>query len=154
MEQIVEKIKAFTEDIITDSSLFVVDLFIKPTHNVKVFLDGDKGISIDVISKINRALYKKLEEAALFPDGDFSLEVSSPGIDKPLKLQRQYPKNIGRSVHVVLVDGTECRGVLKAVSDSDIIVVSVPEKKGKAAEAKEIMIPFDQIKTTTVELKF
>jgi len=154
MEQIVEKIKAFTEDIITDSSLFVVDLFIKPTHNVKVFLDGDKGISIDVISKINRALYKKIEEAALFPDGDFSLEVSSPGIDKPLKLQRQYPKNIGRTVHVVLADGTEYHGVLNAVKDSDIIVLPIPEKKGKTAETAEIIIPFDQIKTTTVELKF
>lgn len=154
MEQIIEKIKAFTEEIITDSSLFVVDLFIKPTNNVKVFLDGDNGISIDVISKINRALYKKLEETALFPNDDFSLEVSSPGIDKPLKLQRQYPKNIGRTVHVVLADGTEYRGVLNSVNDSDIIVLPTPEKKGKAAETKEITIPFDQIKTTTVELKF
>lgn len=154
MEQVIEKIKAFTEDILTDSSLFVVDLFIKPTNNIKVFLDGDNGISIDVISKINRALYKKLEESALFPNDDFSLEVSSPGIDKPLKLQRQYPKNIGRTVHVVLADDTECRGVLKAVNDNNIIVLQAPEKKGKTVEAKEVSVPFDQIKTTTVELKF
>lgn len=154
MEQVIEKIKAFTEEIITDSSLFVVDLFIKPTNNVKVFLDGDNGISIDVISKINRSLYKKLEETALFPDDDFSLEVSSPGIDKPLKLKRQYPKNIGRTVHVVLLDGAEYRGVLEAVNEADVVVSQAPEKKQKGAVAEEITIPFGQIKATTVELKF
>lgn len=154
MEQIVEKIKAFTEEIITDSSLFVVDLFIKPTNNVKVFLDGDNGINIDVISKINRALYKKLEESTLFPNDDFSLEVSSPGIDKPLKLRRQYPKNIGRKVAVVLLDETEYFGVLKAVEEAHIVVLPAPAKKGKTAEATEVNIPFEQIKTTTVALEF
>ncbi|HET8572954.1 MAG TPA: ribosome maturation factor [Edaphocola sp.] len=154
MEQVIEKIKAFTEEILTDSSLFVVDLFIKPTNNIKVFLDGDNGISIDVMSKINRALYKKLEETALFPDGDFSLEVSSPGIDKPLKLRRQYPKNIGRTVSVVLLDGTECHGVLNAVNDSGITVSPAHEKKQKGADAREIVILFDRIKTTIVELTF
>src|SRR5580698_9642471 len=75
---------------------FLVEVKIKPTNNVKVYIDGDQGISIEKCVQFNRALYKKLDEAAFFPAGDFSLEVSSPGLDEPLKLHRQYRKNIGR----------------------------------------------------------
>ncbi len=80
-----------------ESGYFLVDVRIKPTNNVKVFIDGDQGISIEKCVQYNRALYKKLEESEFFPTGDFSLEVSSPGLDEPLKLLRQYKKNIGGS---------------------------------------------------------
>ena len=80
---------------------FLVDVRIKPTNNVKVYIDGDQGISIEKCVRYNRALYKQLEEGGLFPNGDFSLEVSSPGLDEPLKLHRQYKKNIGRLVEIV-----------------------------------------------------
>lgn len=154
MDTVLEKIKTFTEALIEDSSLFLVECFIKPTNNVKVYLDGDNGISIDAISKINKALYKKLESAALFPDGDFSLEVSSPGIGKPLKLQRQYFKNIGRTVRVLLSDQSEINGILKGIESDHILVAEKPVKKKKGQESKEWTIPFEQIKSTTVELEF
>ena len=75
---------------------FLVDIWIKPTNNIKVFIDADEGIILSLLIEYNRKLYKKLEESGLFPDGDFSLEVSSPGLDEPLKLFRQYKKNVGR----------------------------------------------------------
>jgi len=87
-----------------DSGYFLVEVRVKPTNNLKVFIDGDQGISIEKCVRYNRALYKKLEEAALFPNGDFSLEVSSPGLDEPLKLLRQYRKNIGRQVEILRAD--------------------------------------------------
>ncbi len=77
---------------------------------MKVFIDGDQGISIEKCVMYNRALYKRLEEMQFFPDGDFSLEVSSPGLDEPLKLLRQYKKNVGRLVEIVLQDWLEDRG--------------------------------------------
>lgn len=155
MDTTVEKIKELTEGIIDDSSLFLVDLKIKPTNNVKVFVDGDNGISIDVISKINRALYKKLEENALFPNDDFSLEVSSPGIDAPLKLYRQYPKNIGRNVKVTLVDESVVTGVLKEVNEQEILIEkNLTAKQKKAGEEVGVVLPFEQIKSTVIELKF
>ena len=73
-------------------SHFLVEVRIKPTNNVKVFVDADEGISLAVLIDYNRKLYKLIEESALFPDGDFSLEVSSPGLDEPLKINRQYKK--------------------------------------------------------------
>ncbi len=63
----------------------------------------------------NRALYKQIEAEGIFPDGDFSLEVSSPGLDEPLKLKRQYQKNIGRNVEVTLQDGSKKEGKLLSI---------------------------------------
>jgi ribosome maturation factor RimP len=65
--------------------IFLVSIKIKPTNNYKIYLDADGGLGIEKCIKINRALYKIMEEMAIHPDGDFSLEVSSPGIDEPLK---------------------------------------------------------------------
>lgn len=78
-EQQLETITGFIESVIKeDPTYFLVEVKIKPTNNVKVFLDGDSGISIQKCAHYNRALYKLLEESNLFPEGDFSLEVSSP----------------------------------------------------------------------------
>src|SRR4030088_3520730 len=99
----IESIRKMIGEILVEEPVyFLVDLRIKPTNNVKVFLDGDEGITIEKCVQVNRKLYKKLEESALFPGGDFSLEVSSAGLDEPLKSLRQYKKNIGRKVEIQL----------------------------------------------------
>jgi len=108
------------EILLEEPVYFLVDLRIKPINNIKVFLDGDSGITIEKCVQVNRKLYKKLEEAAFFPAGDFSLEVSSAGLDEPLKSLRQYKKNIGRLVEVQLQDGTQKEGQLTDVSEEGI----------------------------------
>jgi ribosome maturation factor RimP len=82
----IQAITRKVEDLIAgETDLFLVAVKIKPTNNVKIFIDGDEGITIERLIQYNRSLYKDLEESALFPNGDFSLEVSSPGLDEPLK---------------------------------------------------------------------
>lgn len=145
--QITEKLEALIEG----SSLFLVDLKIKPTNNIKIYLDGDTGVTIDAVSKLNRSLYKQLEESEMFPDGDFSLEVSSAGVDEPLKFLRQYTKNLGRKVEITLNDGAVKEGVLKAATETE---VTIDEPAGKKKETKETVIPFDNIKKTVVQISF
>ena len=84
--------------IASDPENFLVEVKIRAGNNVTVFIDGDYGVSIDKLVQYNRKLCKEFEESGLFPNNDFSLEVSSPGLDEPLKLHRQYVKNIGRYV--------------------------------------------------------
>ena len=132
---------------------FRVTVKIKPSNNVKVFIDGDNGISIEKCVQFNRKLYKILEEKALFPDGDFSLEVSSAGVDEPLKMHRQYNKNIGRFVEVIFPDGSKQEGKLLQVAEADIIIEQ-SSGKGKKAITQQLVIPFNNIKTTTVQIKF
>lgn len=132
---------------------FLVDIIIKPTNNIKVYLDADTGVSIDKCVKYNRALYKQIEEAALFPNGDFSLEVSSPGLDEPLKLRRQYVKNIGRNVEVMLQDGAKINGKLMVVNDEQVEVEEI-KGKNKKKEVIQHTILFNNIKTTKVQIQF
>jgi ribosome maturation factor RimP len=136
-----------------ESCYFLVDVRIKPTNNVKVYIDGDQGISIEKCVQYNRALYKKLEESGLFPTGDFSLEVSSPGLDEPLKLLRQYRKNIGRQVELVLQDGSKKEGRLLEVSEDGIIVEEI-RGKNKKKEVINHTFLFDNIKTTKIQVVF
>jgi len=144
---------AIEELLATDSSYFLVEVSIKPINIIKIFIDGDQGVSINKCVQLNRALYKKIEEAAWFSLGDFSLEVSSPGIDKPLAILRQYHKNIGRQVEVVQNDGSILLGLLTTVTD-DNIILQIQEGKGKKAIQKEISISFNNIKTTIVQIQF
>ena len=132
---------------------FLVSARIKPTNNLKIFLDGDAGITIEKCVQVNRKLYKLIEEAAIYPEGEFSLEVSSPGLEEPLKMHRQYIKNTGREIEVLFADDTRKEGKLLAVTENDILLEHT-EGKGKKAVTQQLVIPFTNIKSTTVQIKF
>ena len=132
---------------------FLVYIKVKPGHIIKVFLDGDNGLPIEKCIYFNRKLYKAIEEAAWFPEGDFALEISSPGVDEPLLFKRQYTKNIGRKVAVTLNDETVKEGVLTTVAEEDIII-EFTEGKGKKAVTQQLLIPFENIKSTIVQIQF
>ena len=136
-----------------NTDCFLVDIRVKPTNNIRVALDADAGISIEKCISFNRRLYKQIEELALYPDGDFSLEVSSPGLDEPLKMYRQYVKNTGRNVEVLLNDGTLTLGKLTAVSENEIVVEET-RGKNKKKEVIQHTIPFDNIKSTKIQIVF
>ena len=132
---------------------FLVSLRIKPTNNVKVFIDGDQGLPIEKCVRFNRQLYKLIEETGMYPEGEFSLELSSPGVDEPLKMHRQYLKNIGRNVEVTFNDDIIQEGKLLTVTEADIMI-EYTEGKGKKAVTQQVVIPFENIKTTIVQIKF
>ena len=137
----------------TEPDVFLVEVRIKPTNNVKVFLDADNGISIERLVQFNRRLYKEFEEEQVFSNNDFSLEISSPGLDEPLKLNRQYKKNIGRFVEVVQTDGARTEGKLISAEEEQV-VVEEEKGKGKKKEMIQHIIPFTNIKTTKIQIKF
>jgi ribosome maturation factor RimP len=133
--------------------IFLVEMKVKPINNFKIYLDADSGLGIEKCIKINRALYKQLEEMGVYPEGDFSLEVSSPGIEEPLKLLRQYIKNIGRAVEVTMQNDTTKEGTLVAATEEQI-EIEFTEGKGKKAVTTKLSIPFTDIKQTVVQIKF
>ena len=149
-----KNIEDFVAGITSQSkTVFPVEIKMSPANDIKVFLDADDGITIEKCTAINKALYKYIEDAGLFPDGNFSLEVSSPGVDEPLKLHRQYKKNVGRKVEVLLNDGTKTEGILSNVNDREI---TIEEKTGKGNKTitKSTTILFNQIKHTIVLVTF
>ena len=150
----IQAIEALIEEILAETpDIFLVSVRIKPTNNIKVFLDADAGLSIERCVKINRAMYRIIEEKGWYPDGNFSLEISSAGVEEPLKLLRQYKKNIGRNVEVILNDDTRMEGKLTEVNEHSIILEYTEGKNKKAVQVtKEIAL--DQVKKTTVIISF
>ncbi len=148
------KIEEFVKDFIAGSKdLFLVDVKIAPGNKVTVLLDGDNGVTIDNCTVINKALYKFIEENGVFGDSNFSLEVSSFGVEKPLQLLRQYKKNIGRNIEVVMNDGTKKDGKLTEVNE-DEIKIEQQTGKGNKMTKQTTTILFNQIKHTTVLVTF
>ena len=148
------EIKQLVEDLlIQEPEYFLVSVDIRPINNISVFIDGDMGITIDKCVKLNRALYKQIVETGMYEDGSFGLVVSSPGIEEPLSMNRQYTKNIGRQVEVALKEGKVIEGKLIA-ADNDGIVVEEEKGKGKKKEVVSHLLLFEIIKSTTVKVVF
>lgn len=146
LEQLVE------EKISSEPDHFLVEVKLLP-GKVQVFVDADEGIKIDTCADISRFLEKYLDEEK--PLGEkYVLEVSSPGMDNPLKVLRQYKRRIGREVIVVKTDGQRIDGVLKAANDNGIEVEETIKSKNKVLETNNWQITFTDIKSTKLKLNF
>ena len=149
-----EKIEEFVKHFITKTDgLFLIEVKSAPGNKITVLLDGDKGVTIENCTAVNKALYKYIEETQLFGENNFSLEVSSFGVDRPLVLLRQYKKNIGRTVEEVLTDGQKLDGKLLDANEEQIIIEQ-KTGKGNKMTTKTTTILFNQIKHTTVLITF
>jgi len=149
-----EKIEEFVNQFISKQpDLFLIEVKIAAGNKVTVLIEGDKGVTIDNCTQVNKALYKFIEEKGLFGDNNFSLEVSSFGVDRPLKMLRQYKKNLGRKVEVIMNDETKIEGTLTDANEENI---TIEEKTGKGNKmsTKKTTISFNQIKHTTVLITF
>lgn len=136
---------------------FIVDIkFNAANKKLEVFIDSDTGVSIGKCAKINRYLQHHIDEAGWLGE-KYVLDVSSPGIDQPLKFLRQYKKNVGRKVKVKLLDKSEHKGTLTEVGENSITIaykVRMKEGKRKKTIEEEQEIAFDNIEKTIVQISF
>ncbi len=139
-----EKIKAFIEHLLEEEQdLYLVD-YSKSGAKIIVLLDGDNGVSIAQCASISRRTSRFIDEE-IEEDYPFRLEISSAGMDTPLKFHKQYVKNTGKNLSVWLKDQSIVEGKLVAVND-DNITLEKSEKKKKI----ELEIDFNQIDKTIV----
>jgi len=130
---------------------YLVDLEVSPSKHIGVFVDGDEGVSLDTCTQISRILESILDlEPSL--GGVYELEVSSPGVNRPLKFPRQYLKHVGRTLRVEMISGAIVEGILKNTSHDTISLELKPVDKKSQPESKEI--PFDTIKEAYVTIQF
>lgn len=149
-----ERIKELVEQSLADQNHFLVDLVVNSKSNpikITVVLDGDKGISIDDCATVSRTFAALLDEENSLEN--YALEVTTPGLDQPLKLKRQYVKNIGREVKIQLKDKKIERGKL-VESTEDTVVIEHEVKEGKQKELKKTTFTFEEIERTLVEVSF
>ena len=125
--QIVEQVKEWSAEVL-EPSVFIVDIEYKPSGGkLLVMIDSDESLTIEQCRKLNKHLSNKLDELD-FGDTPYKLEVSSPGIDKPLLLARQYPKHVGRELQITLKAKTELLGKLTSFAD-DTLTLHLKDKK-------------------------
>jgi ribosome maturation factor RimP len=147
------EIRKLAEGNLVDAGHFVVDVTLskgKP-RKLLITVDGDNGISIDDCAELSRRVSEALDNTNLIADA-FVLEVSTPGLDQPLKSTRQYVKNIGRNVRVRTKDKT-IEGKLNTVNDQQIELLQL-SGTGKKKEEKSITITFQEIEKTIVLVSF
>jgi ribosome maturation factor RimP len=153
-------LKRHIEDIVTKELLeeeFLVDVIVAGANaagKILILIDGDNGINIDRCAEISRKTAAVLEAEDTI-ENPYILEVSSPGLEHPLKLLRQYKKNIGRTVKIVKADDSLIKGELIGVDEKDVTIRESKKEKGSKKELiQEITIPFTDIKKTNVLVSF
>jgi ribosome maturation factor RimP len=116
---------------------------------VTVIVDGESALNLDQVTVASKLVSELLDEATFMGETPFTLEVTSPGIDRPLTLPRHFAKNIDRLLKVTKTDGVVVTGRILSNSESDV-TLSVTEKK----DVKEVVISLADIKRAQVEIEF
>lgn len=131
--------------------MFLVDVAVKPGNHITVFIDSLKGVTIDECKAVSKFVESKLDREM----EDFDLEVSSPGLDNPLKLPLQFVKNTGRYLEVVTLDGKITTGKLTGIEEG-IIRLETESLEKDAAGRKKVKVlrtwekPLEDIKSAKV----
>ncbi|HMU07360.1 MAG TPA: ribosome assembly cofactor RimP [Kaistella sp.] len=135
--------------------LFLIDLKFSAGDDITVILDGDNGVSLQDCLDASRAIEFNMDRE----DHDFSLQVMSAGLSEPLSSERQFRKNIGRDLDILMNDSTKIEGELAKVDDEKITLILRYRKpkevgKGKVDVEEEKEIPYSEIKKALVAIKF
>lgn len=135
-----------------DKDLFLVDIKVLPTGKIEVYADGKTNITIDECAQLSRHIHNYLEENSLMTD-NLSLDVSSPGMDEPLKVAQQFQKQLNKNVDVVLKNGLKITGELLSADDNQIVVKEIIKIK-KTETIEEHTYSFEEIKSVKKHFNF
>jgi ribosome maturation factor RimP len=145
----VSEITRIVNEHLAGTNRFLVEVFIKPVNRIYIFIDGDHGVTISDCVELHRHVESQYDRETV----DFELNVSSSGADQPIRLPRQYLKNIGRSLNVKLSEEETITGQLEAVHETGITLLTKGDKKKKSAP-ETLDIKFVEIKESKVIISF
>ncbi|MEI6124009.1 MAG: ribosome assembly cofactor RimP [Bacteroidota bacterium] len=143
-----EKITSLVNESLTGTDLFVVEVRVRSGNRISVFIDSDTKVHIKNCAETSRYIESKLDREK----EDFELEVSSAGLDQPLKLHRQYKKNIGNDLKIETNDGKTWVAALLGIADKNL-TLRVPENKKLKTHEQEVVVAFADIKEAKIVIK-
>lgn len=139
------------EEELKNSDKFLVDILIKKDNKIFVFIDSDTNLTIQDCVDMTRAIESKLDR----DKEDFELMVSSPGLDHPLTLNRQFVKNTGRELKIKMKDGNIYTGILEEVTDDHLVIKETKKKKKNKVSGDTVhQITLDNIDEAKVQVSF
>ncbi|MGH1385896.1 ribosome assembly cofactor RimP [Kordia sp.] len=151
-----EKVTKLLQEVLEEeSSLFLISKEIKAGNKIVVVIDGDNGVTLSDCMKVSRHIEHNLDRE----EEDFSLEVFSSGISEGITHIRQYKKNVGRKLEVIIEDSSKVEGTLVTADDEKIKLQwkarePKPIGKGKVTVQKELEIPYKDIVKAKVMVTF
>lgn len=150
-----QKLQTVVEEALAKEDAFLVELRVSADNKISVFADCDTGISLQKLKQISRAVEGAFDREV----EDYALQVSSPGMDQPFKVFRQYQKRIGSTVKVTMENGEVTEGILKSATPEQLeieIHERVKKETGKGYTQKTTVqtLPMIEVKETKLVFKF
>ncbi|WP_405998173.1 ribosome maturation factor RimP [Streptomyces sp. NBC_00829] len=149
-----ERLRGLLEPLVSAADLDLEEIEVSRAGKrrmLRIIVDSDEGATLDACAELSRTISEKLDESDAMGEGEYVLEVSSPGADRPLTEHRHYVRATGRLVKLQLQEGEELVARILAVDDEGLDL-EVPGVKGRKPTARRV--PFDQIAKARVELEF
>ena len=147
-----DQISELVTPAVSDQGFYLEDVHVATPGSHRIvtcIVDGDASLNLDQVTSVSRVISELLDEAAFMGETPFTLEVTSPGVDRPLTQPRHFAKNVDRLLKVIKVDGAEVIGRILSNSDQDV-TLSVSAKK----EITEVVVLLEDIKRAVVEIEF
>jgi ribosome maturation factor RimP len=139
------------EQVVSNKGYFMVDLVLRGEKNnrvIEVYVDSETNVSAENCAEISRQIDKQFEEENIFESG-YRLEVSSPGVNRPLKYLKQFPKHINRKFDVAYRESDNVKkfsGILKSIDGNSLVFLK--------SNREEIKIDFPDIIKAKVIISF
>ncbi len=147
-----DQISELVTPAVSDLGFYLEDVHVATPGNHRIvtcIVDGDLSLNLDQVTSLSRVISELLDEAAFMGETPFTLEVTSPGVDRPLTQPRHFAKNVDRLLKIVKLDGSEVTGRILSNTDQDV-TLTVTVKK----ETFEQTVPLVDIKRAVVEIEF
>jgi len=147
-----DQISELVTPAVSDQGFYLEDVHVATPGNHRIvtcIVDGDASLNLDQVTSVSRLISELLDEAAFMGETPFTLEVTSPGVDRPLTQPRHFAKNVDRLLKIIKLDGTEVTGRILSNTDQDV-TLAVTVKK----ETLEQTVPLADIKRAVVEIEF
>ena len=147
-----DQISELVTPAVSDLGFYLEDVHIATPGSHRIvtcIVDGDASLNLDQVTSVSRVISELLDEAAFMGETPFTLEVTSPGVDRPLTQPRHFAKNIDRLLKIIKLDGSEVTGRILSNTDQDV-TLTVAVKK----ETIEQTVSLSEIKRAVVEIEF
>ena len=147
-----DQISELVTPAVSDLGFYLEDVHVATPGSHRIvtcIVDGDASLNLDQVTSVSRVISELLDEAAFMGETPFTLEVTSPGVDRPLTQPRHFAKNVDRLLKIIKLDGSEVTGRILSNTDQDV-TLTVAVKK----ETIEQTVSLSEIKRAVVEIEF
>jgi len=147
-----DQISELVTPAVSDQGFYLEDVHVATPGSHRIvtcIVDGDASLNLDQVTTVSRVISELLDEAPFMGETPFTLEVTSPGVDRPLTQPRHFAKNIDRLLKIVKLDGSEVTGRILSNTDQDVTLTLTVKK-----EIIEQTVSLSEIKRAVVEIEF